>query len=55
MGVALSFTSNIKVRNNIINGSSFSSSYGIYLINSSNAFEILRNRITAIGLSGIYI
>lgn len=55
MTLALSFTSNIKVRDNVINGSSFSSSYGIYFINSANAFEILRNKITAIGVSGIYI
>lgn len=55
MTIALSFTSNIKVRDNVINGSSFSSSYGIYFINSANAFEILRNKITAIGVSGIYL
>jgi hypothetical protein len=55
MTLAMSFTSNIKVRDNVINGSSFTSSYGIYFINSANAFEILRNKITAVGTSGIYM
>ena len=55
MTIALSYTSNIKVRDNVINGSSFSSGYGIYFINSTNAFEILRNKITAVGTSGIYM
>lgn len=55
MTLALSYTSNIKVRDNVINGSSFTSSYGIYFINSANAFEILRNKISAVGVSGIYM
>ncbi len=53
--MALSYTLNIKVRNNIISCGAYVSSMGIYLINSANAFEILNNRITTAGQSGIYL
>ncbi len=55
MTIAASYTSNLKIRNNVIGGSTYTSNYAIYFINSANAFEINNNKITSAGTSGIYM
>lgn len=55
MTIATSFLSNTKIKYNNIVGGLYIQSYGIYLTSGYNAMDISHNKISGVGLTGIYL